>query len=178
MYQNSLWLGMNIEHVKGGTMKIFITNLKNIMLFCCLSTIAIFAREQEPSGTIAAYNNKILSVAYSVGSHDQHAITFFCQNDPICIYTPLSYDDSDSSSLTKTYFLPRTQCADSQMRYFYDDIHGALAQIGIDMQIDQTKKYNYGLRVTFTMQSENAYDIVKVVNADTKTVSFNIIAKM
>jgi hypothetical protein len=159
-------------------MKMFIINLKNIVFFSCIFSSVIFARSDEPSKTIAAYNNKISQISYSVGSHDQHAITLRCQTNPICMYTPLSYKDSDSASLTKTYFLPRTQCADSQMRYFYEDLHESLKQIGIDLQIDEIKNLNYGLRMSFTMQSENAYDIIKVVNDDKKTVSFNIVAKI
>ncbi len=169
---------MNVGLNKGGTMKMFIINVKNIVLFFCLSTTAIFAKYAEPSGTIAAYSNKISSIAYSAGSHDQYAITFVCQHDPICIYTPLSYNEIDGTSSTKTYFLPRTECADSEMRYFYDDVQASLKKVGIDLQIDQTKKGNYGLRLSFSMESEGAYDIVKVVHDATKTVSFNIVAKI
>ncbi|MDP3788470.1 MAG: hypothetical protein Q8Q60_04135 [Candidatus Chromulinivorax sp.] len=158
-------------------MKRFIINVKNKVLFVCLATTAIFGYQSEPSSTLAAYSNKISQIAYSAGSHDQYAITFFCQKDPICIYTPLRYEDSDSSSLTKTYFLPRTQCADPEMRYFYEDIHDALQLIGIDVQIENLKGLNYGVRISFTMQSDNAYGITKIVDADKKTVSFNIVAK-
>lgn len=158
-------------------MKMFLRGMKNIILFFCLSTAAIFAKEAQPSSMLAAYNNKIANIVYSVGSHDQCAITFFCENNPICIYTPLSLEDSQGS-LTKTYFLPRTKCADAEMRYVYDDICNALKNFGIDMQVEQFRSANYGLRVTFTMESSDAYDIVKVVDSGEKTVSFNIVAKI
>ena len=156
----------------------FTGNIKNIVLFSCILSSLIFAREQEPSKNLAAYSNKISQISYSVGSHDHHAITFLCQKDPICMYTPLNYEQLHGKSLTKTYFLPRTQCADSQMRYFYEDLQESFKEIGIDLCIDEIKDTNYGLRMSFTMQSEDAYDIVKVIHDHNKTVTFTIVGKI
>ncbi|MBV8661026.1 MAG: hypothetical protein JO129_02690 [Candidatus Dependentiae bacterium] len=133
----------------------------------------------EPTTRLAAYSNKISEIIYSVGSDDQYALTFLCQDDPICMYTPLTYEDYSDDSLTKTYFLPRTQCTDSQIHYCYKDLHDRLKLIGIDLKVmNETKSFNYGLRLSFTMQSHDAYEIVKVIDSDKKTVRFDIVAKI
>ena len=164
-------------------MKMLKINGAMIVLFSCVTSV-VFAVQPGPATTMAAYNNKISQISYSVGSHDQHAITFLCQKDPICMYTPLSYADHHDKSLTKTYFLPHTQCEGSHMQNFYGDLHESFKLLGIDLKIDDMTnlqygvRKNHGVRVTFTMQPDHAYDIVKVIDNDKKTVSFNLVAKI
>src|SRR3989339_164152 len=163
-------------------MKMLKINVTMIVLFSCVVSSVILAIQSEPATTMAAYNNKISQISYSVGSHDQHAITFLCQRDPICMYTPLSYADHHDKSLTKTYFLPHTQCENLHMQNFYGDLYESFKLLGVDLKIDDIKnsqydvRKNHGVRVTFTMQPDHAYDIVKVVDNDKKTVSFNLLA--
>lgn len=158
---------------KGGSMKQSIV-LRNLVVLLFIVSGMLVARSAEPVTTLAAYNNKISKILHSVGSHDKHAITFVCQKDPICIYTPLSFQDINKRSVTKTYFLPRTECTDSQLRFFYQDLRHAFAGLGVDLQISELKNANYGLRVSFSMQSDHLYDIAKVVNAQSNTVSFTL----
>lgn len=133
----------------------------------------------ESTTMLAAYSNQISQITYSVGSDDQYALAFLCQNDPICMYTPLTYEESCDGSLTKTYFLPRTQCEKSQMYYCYKDLHAKLKLIGIDLKIrNDTSSLNYGLRISFTMKPDDAYDIVKIIDTDKKIVRFDIVAKI
>lgn len=153
-------------------------NIKFFVLFSCILSNVIFIWADAPSNILAAYNNRVSHISYSVGSHHEHAISLLCQYDPICIYTPLKYEDIGDYGLTKTYFLPRTKCADSEMRYFYDDLHQSLKLLGIDLQISDVKDLNYGIQMSFTMQSHDAYDIVKVIDGDKKMVRFHITAKM
>lgn len=163
-------------------MNIFKINSTVIMIVVALIQTVVMVQAvgapKEPSQTLQAYRNKISQISYSLGSDDQRAITFLCQNDPICMYIPLTFEDSEDVSLKKTYFLPRTKCSDFQMRYFYEDLHDSLKSIGIDLQINDVKDYNYGLSMSFTMESADAYDIVKVVDRDKKMVRFDIVAKI
>lgn len=162
---------------QGGVMRIFIMNLILAVFVFGMSQSAILAKADIVK-TIAAYDNKVTSIAYSVGSNDQYAITLSSQRDPICIYVPLNYKNNASDSLTKTYIFPRMKCSDSQLRYFYNDLHRCLKQIGIDLQVEAFEKAYYGLRLSFTMQSPDAYDIIKIIDADKKLVRFKIIAKI
>lgn len=162
----------------GGTMKMLKINIKMLALFSYILMSAVSVRADEPSNILAAYHNRISQISYSVGSHDERAISLLCQYDPICVYTPLKYEDVGNDSLTKTYFLPRTKCADLDMRYFYDDLHHSLKLLGIDLQISDVKDLHYGVQMSFTMQSHAAYDIVKVIDSDKKMVRFHIIAKI
>lgn len=142
--------------------------------------------DDQPTTTLPAYQNKILGIVYSAGSDDQFAITFLCEQSPICIYTPLRYEDTGEGSRTKTYVLPFTSCMQSQAKYLYEDLPKMLKKSGISLKVeamktDRTLKYfskYYGIRMTFTMESDEVYDITKVIDADKKLVSFNIIGKM
>ena len=175
---------MNIGLKKGGTMKMLKIDVTIIILFFSVLSFTIFAIQPGPATVMAGYDNKISQIAYSVGSHDQHALTLLCQKNPICIYTPLSYADHQDASLTKTYFLPRTQCEGSKMQSFYTDLHESFKLLGIDLKIDDMTDLNYGvrknhgIRLSFTMQPDHAYDIVKHIDSDKKTVSFTLVAKI
>jgi len=162
---------------KGGAMKIFIMN-SILTMFVIGMSQGIVLSKADVSKTIAAYENKITSIAYSVGSGDQHALTLSSQLDPICIYVPLTYKDYGDDSLTKTYIFPRMKSSDSQLRYLQNDLRHRLAKIGINLQINAFEKDYHGLRLGFTMQSADAYDIIKIINADKKSVRFEIVAKM
>ena len=162
---------------EGGAMKNFIMNSILTMFIIGVSQDAILARGDETK-TIAAYDNKVTSIVYSVGSNDQHAITLTSERDPICIYVPLSYKDNSDDSLTKTYILPRMKSSKSQLRYLNDDLRQRLEKIGVDLQIEAFEKTYYGLRLSFTMQSPDAYDIVRIIDANKKSVRFEIVAKM
>ncbi len=165
-------------------MKIFKINAIMVVLFSCIVTSFVVARDPYLSSTMAAYNNKISQISYSVGSHDQHAITFLCQKNPICMYTPLRFEDIDSNSLTKTYFLPCTQCEKSHMQKFYKDLHTSFQELGINLTISDMEDLNYGVRkhhgvrLSFTMEPDHRYDISKVIDSDKKTVSFNLSPKI
>ncbi len=176
LYRNSLDLFMNIIINEGGIMKIFITNTWLTFLAIGISQAMIFSN--EPSRYMAAYDNKISQISYSLGSDDQHAITFLCQQSPICMYTPLTYEQSSADSLTKTYFLPRMKNSNSKMNKFYHDLELNLKKIGIDLKVDEIEDVNYGLQMSFTTKAEDAYDIIKVIDADKKTVRFDIVAKI
>ncbi len=159
-------------------MKIFKLHGYALGLFICLASNAIVARQHEPSQMLLAYHNKILNISYVMDSDHKHSIQFSFEYDPICMYTPLSYKESLDSSLTKTYFLPRTKSTDLQISNFYEDLHESLQLLGIDVQITKIENKNYGLQISFTMQSDNFYDIVKIVDHDKKTVCFDIVAKI
>lgn len=159
-------------------MNIFIKNTKIVVFFSCILSTVIFIHGQGPISTVAAYTNKISQISHSIGSHDQYAITFVCQKDPICMYTPLSYEEIDGDSLTKSYFLPRVKYTDLQLRYMKDDLRKSCKSFGIDLQIDEIKEDNYGLRMSFTMQNNDDYDIIKVIDSDSKSVRFDIVAKI
>ena len=159
-------------------MNIFKVNLTVVMIVVAMIQTVMMTHAAMPSSTIAAYNNKISHISYSLGSDDQHAITFLCQNNPICMYTPLTYEDSFEKSLTKTYFLPRTKSLNSGMQKYYHELRENLQEIGIDLDIHEIEDDNYGLSMSFTMQSDDTYDIVKVIDSDKKTVRFDIVAKI
>jgi len=170
---------MNISLSKGGIMKIF-KGLYNhqIIVISLLLSCSVFAWYDEPSAVMAAYNNKISHILYSAGSDDQYAITLVSEHNPICIYTPLLYEDSQDTSLTKTYFLPRMRCSDHEMRYFYEDLEKNLKRLGVELRVDEVKGINYGLQISFTMQSADVYDIIKVIDADRRMVRFEIVTKI
>ena len=100
------------------------------------------------------------------------------------MYTAISFADHHDKSLTKTYFLPHTQSEGLNLKKIYGDLHESFKLLGIDLKIDDIKnshydiRENHGVRVTFTMQPDHGYDIVKVIDNDKKTVSFNLVAKI
>ncbi|MBP6869796.1 hypothetical protein KBC04_02855 [Candidatus Babeliales bacterium] len=160
-------------------MKIFDGQFNNQIIVICLMLHGLLsARNDGPSNLLPAYSNQISQISYSVASDDRLAITFVCKHDPICMYTPLRYEDIAEDSLTKTYFLPRTKCVDSQMRYFYEELQGSLRKVGVDLKIEEIKDFQYGLRMSFTMQPDAQYDIVKVIDTEKNLIRFNIIGKI
>lgn len=152
--------------------------VKIIALVMIIFTTLLSGKTNQLSTTLPAYHNKISDISYAVGSDDQHALTFALQQEPICMYTPLQYQDLHEMSLRKTYFLPRTTCADAHTRYFYDDVKKSLQPLGIDVHFKEINDIHYGLQMVFTIASESKYDVVKIVDTDKKLIHFNFVAKI
>lgn len=131
----------------------------------------------DPDAVMPGYKNKISHVAYGVGSYSQHAVTFAFEETPICMYTPLSYQDMLNSE-KKTYFLPKTVAVGNQIRYFYHDLTQLLHELGIRLDIHEVTDIHYGLQMTFTMPSEKKYEIVKIVDSEKKLIHFNFVQKI
>ena len=153
-------------------MKKFIVNMIIVMVILGFLECGMHARHAKPSNDLIAYHNKILHM-HAAGD-DQTAIVMQSQADPICIYTPLTYEQADATSLQKTYFLPRTKYADLHN----DQMKNLLQPLGINLDMQKIAGKNYGLRMTFTMQSDDAYQIVKVVDTNKKTVRFEFVKKI
>lgn len=142
--------------------------------------------DDEPSTILPAYRNHISQVSSTVGSDDQFALTFICQNNPICMYTPLTYEDCDELSRTKTYYFPCMSYTDEQRNYFFKDLPRSLKKMGIDVSVEEIKNnkllyslsQGYGLRISFTVQPGFSYDIVKCIDTEKKSVSFNFAGKI
>jgi len=161
----------------GGIMKILKSNVALVTLVFCMVSGLLYAKGEEPCEKIAPYENKISHVLYSLASGDQQAISFVCKEKPICFYAPQSYDEM-AQGLTKSFMLPRTGYVESTMQYFHEDFSDELHELGISMKIDTFHEKNYGLLVTFTLQPESKYDLVKVVDPVKNMVTFNIVNKI
>lgn len=163
-------------------MKIRSINITVILIFVAmLQTIAmVYAQPMitmkgHPRTTLLAYHNKVSDVVYN---DVNKSISFACTVDPICMYTPLTYVDSLEKSLIKTYFLPRTKYADFKKHHEHTDMYESLKQQGITLEIHEVNHKNYGLQINFIMPSHDAYDIIKVIDRETKIVRFDIVAKI
>lgn len=175
-------------------MKIFYGQFNNQIIVMILMMHGLLSAQSEswfygndPLTTLPAYKNQVAQILCSVGSDDQLAVTFICDQSPICMYTPLSYADIDTKSVTKTYYLPSVSCTRGQLDYCSQYLHDSFKKVGVDVKIEEIKNFdrtfnflakNYGLRVSFTMQPGVSYDIAKVVDVEKKLVSFNFIGKI
>lgn len=153
-------------------MKKFIVNMVIVMIILGFLECRMHARHAKPSNNLIAYHNKILNISGVLD--DQMAIVLQSQADPICIYTPLTYEQAGAASLQKIYFLPRTKYADLHN----DQMKNLLQPLGINLDMQEIAGKNYGLRMIFTMQSDDAYKIIKVVDTDKKTVRFDFVKKI
>lgn len=143
-----------------------------------LSHNMVYARPMQPSSTLAAYHNKVVNM-YDVDEHNnQHAMVMSFVHHPVCIYTPLSYQDSLVTSLQKTYFLPKTRLSDFQKDVKYRNLCQSLQKLGIVLQIDEITGVHYGLQINFIMPSYDQYDITNKIDHDQKIVRFDIVKKI
>lgn len=175
-------------------MKIFYGQFNNQIIVIILMMHSLLSAQTENwlygndhLTTLPAYKNQISDIVCSVGSDDQLAVTFVCDQNPICMYTPLSYQDIDNSSLTKHYYLPLTTCTQGQLDYCSQYVYKCFKKVGVEVKIEEVKNFdrtfsflakNYGLRISFTMQPGISYDITKVIDAEKKLVSFNFLGKL
>lgn len=175
-------------------MKIFSKELNSQIVFIILVMHSVLCAQDKnsfffkdlPSTYLPAYQNVITEVSYTVANHNQIAITLHCDKNPICMYTPLTYEDLSQTYGTKTYYLPCTSCTKDQLRYFSERVGALLDKAGIVFRIEEIKKIrglhflskSCGLRVSFMIKSQSDYDIAKIIDDKNKTISFNIVEKI
>ena len=157
-------------------MKRFIINMFIVMIFLGFLECFAHARDAKPSNNLVAYHNKISNILYV--QDDSAAIIVQSQFDPICIYTPLTYEETGDESLQKTYFLPRTRYAHLHSHAMSEQLQHLLDSLGIHLRMQEVVGKNYGLQMIFTMPSDDAYEITKVVDTDKKMVRFDFVKKI
>jgi len=159
-------------------MKIFHGKINGLIAAVCLSSSLWAAHGDQPGSIIPAYENKISHILFSQGAQDQQALTFILENDPICVYTPLTFQNFMDDHYAKTYFFPRTKCHSSQIKYLEKELKHSLKQMGIDFYVRNIQNDHHGLSITFALEAFDAYDIIKVVDADKKMIRFELAAKI
>jgi hypothetical protein len=123
--------------------------------------------------TIAPYHNKILDIDMIMENNVQVVVQL--QFDPICIYTPMTYDEIHNQDAEQTYFLPRTHFRDLNSNKMHNIIDQLFERFGITLSFEKVAGKNYGMRMIFTCQHGNRYDVIKAVDAHHKTVTFNFV---
>ncbi len=151
-------------------MKKFIINMLLVMGF--LGFLECFALA-KPSNDLLAYHNDIMTIA-----GNDAGLVVQSKYDPICIFSPLVATELDDTSDQKTYFFPRTRYADIKKAGILAQLHDQLDRFGTQVNVQQVTGKNYGIRMIFTMQPDDSYDIEKVIDSDKKTVTFNFVKKM
>ena len=151
-------------------MKKFIINVFIVIVF--VGFLECYGHT-KPSNDLLAYQNKIVSIA-----GDDHSVVVQSQVNPICIFTPLTYAEIGDATLQKTYFFPRTRYADLKKSKLSLQLRDQLDAAGMSLRLEEVFGKNYGVRMIFTMQSCDTYDIEKFVDVDKKTVRFDFVKKM
>ncbi len=146
-----------------------------IALLCGFSAIESITNTFHHASldTIAAYHNKILDIDIIMQNNVKVVVQL--QSDPICIYTPMTYDEINNQYIAQTYFLPRTHFLDLNFNKIQNIIDQLFEQFGITLSFEKVTGKNYGMRMIFTCQSDNLYDIVKSIHTDDKTVIFDFV---
>lgn len=149
----------------------------NLMIFftCCMVDAVMFATHKEPSSILPGYHNNIIDISYNIDQDNGRAMVIALEEDPICIYAPLSYQDYLNASVVKTYFLPRTHITEAQMQYLANDMRKELGLLDIDLQVSQVQGRHYGVELTFLMNSINRYSIEKNIDRNHKMIRFLIL---
>jgi hypothetical protein len=127
----------------------------------------------KPSRDLVAYHNRIDSIFA-----DDRSVVVRSQVDPICIFTPLTHAEISDGALQKSYFFPRTLYADLKKHRLSDDLENQLKANGISLSLQEVLGKNYGVRMIFKSNDADQFDVIKNVDARTKTVRFDFVKKI
>jgi hypothetical protein len=139
-----------------------------------LYAYGVYAHEREIF-VMKAYENKVAQIMYSIAQQNQHALSFGLERMPICMYTPLNMQELDASSLTKTYFLPRTRYKNSSVKLLHQQMIEKLKLLGVQVVIQEFQDKNYGIQMKFVFDPSCQYKVTHVVDTDNNVIHFNFV---
>ncbi len=148
-----------------------------ILSIILLGSLELFGKEDI--ATIASYDNYINEISHHISSGNKHVVHTVFTQEPICYLVPMSYESMYDSSLSKSYFFPRTKFRDNQMKYLYKNLNTFLQLAGIDIDIQEFRYKHHGIMIHFKMKNQqHVYEIEKIIDLHKKTVDFVIVEKI
>jgi hypothetical protein len=119
------------------------------------------------------YKNGIENVAvYEEQGNAVIEFTFTSdQNDPVCNYVPLSFEESMDDEV-KRYHIPLTDINEGEIEEMIQYIADLCDNVGIDLEISLCDAPCQGLDCLFIL--ENGLQVEKQINEEERTVSFII----
>ncbi len=160
---------------KGGVMKKILYHHRVLLLLLIVLSSHGCLTAKQRLRHLPAYHNNIVSMLYDP---TQASLVVQSSADPICIYTPLSFQEMEQGQ-TKTYFFPRTRMENLQDDILIEQLQDAATASGMQFAVTQVSGKNYGVQVSVSMlQNGRSGTIVKKNDRDSKVVIFFVEEKI
>ena len=146
-------------------------NLRILLIMTVISFGYLFPGEELPQTTLASYSNKITGMVHSV-SGKNYVLTLQFDQDPICYYAPLSFEESKESQY-KRYFLPRTRAANDFIEDAIVKMNKSEGLFEKYIEIHKVTGDYPGLEILISTVSDYG-KIEKIINHDDRLIYFKI----